>query len=127
MKVLLVFFLFLSFVLTSCTGSVKDEVKEFIPGTYIRAAEHEFGAEHDTLVFTLQNASANEYKVERRWLYARVLDGKPLTPEYKQTSEAAVYNTDTKMLQETQTAETYSFDPTQKAVFAGTTKYQKLK
>jgi len=114
-------------VFLSCTSVVKDEVKDFIPGTYIRASEHEFGAEHDTLVITLQNAAANEFKIERRWKYERVLDGKPIQPEYKNSSTSGIYNAETKMLQETETAETYSFDPGQKALFAGSTKYQKLK
>lgn len=127
MKILIAALFIYCLLIIGCTGTAKDETKEFIPGTYIRSAEHEFGAEHDTIVFTLQIPSANEFKIERRWKYARVLDGKPIEPEYKQTSVSAVYNAETKLLQETQTAETYTFDPKQKAMFAGTTKYQKLK
>lgn len=114
-------------VFFSCNTTVKDEVKDFIPGTYVRASEHEFGVEHDTLLITLQNPTANEYKIVRRWKYDRVLDGKPVAPEYKNTNTTGIYNGETKMLQETETAETYSFDPKQNALFAGSTKYQKLK
>lgn len=122
------FSLLLIAVITGCgTGSVNDELKAFIPGTYIRAAEHEFGAEHDTILIELQNKAANEYKLTRRWKYERVLDGKPIEPEYKSTQTSGIYNVETKMLQETETGETYSFDIKQKAMFAGSTKYSKLK
>ncbi|RTL60099.1 MAG: hypothetical protein EKK37_04450 [Sphingobacteriales bacterium] len=127
MKTLTFLLLASAIILWACNSFGKDEVKDFIPGTYIRSSEHEFGAEHDTLIISVQNAGANEYKIERRFRYDRVLDGKPIEPEYKQTINSAIYNAETKMLQESSTLETYSFDTKQKFLFAGTTKYQKLK
>lgn len=120
-------FLLVAFILNACSSNENNAIKEFIPGTYIRSAEHEFGAEHDTVIISLQNNAANEYKLVRKWKYERVLDGKRLEPEYKNTSTSAIFNTDSKLLQETETADTYSFAPAQKAMFAGTTKYVKLK
>lgn len=104
----------------------KDEVKEFIPGTYIRLSLHEFGTEYDTLLITLQNKSANEYRIIRKWKYERVVDGKRIEPEYKRTITSGVYNSTHKLLQENETGDIYSFDIKQKTLFNGPIKYQKL-
>lgn len=113
---------------TGCNnGSSVDEMKASLPGTYIRASQHEYGKEFDTLVVSLQNEAANEFKLNRRWRYERVLDGKAIEPEYKNTTTAAVYDEATKQLKETETGDTYSFDPASKTLFAGSTKYEKLK
>ena len=123
---------FISFLLSlaafySCTSVTKDEIKESIPGTYIRNAQHEYGSEQDTVIITVLNAASNEYKITRRWKYERVMDGKAIEPEYKVTDNTGVYSSETKMLQESSTLETYSFDPKQNLMFSGDIKYQKLK
>jgi hypothetical protein len=102
----------------------RDEVLEFIPGTYIRFSKHEFGTEYDTLVITLQNE--DEYRILRKWKYERVLDGERIEPEYKRTVTSGVYNSTHKLLQETETGDMYSFDIKQKILFNGPVKYQKL-
>lgn len=127
MKTLNVLLFVSTIALWACNSIVKDEVKDFIPGTYFRSSQHEYGTEHDTVVITLQNQSANEYKIERRWKYERMLDGKPVEPEYKQTTNSGIYNPENKILHESSTLEKYTFDPRQKAMFSGSTKYQKLK
>ncbi|MBK8310918.1 MAG: hypothetical protein IPL04_08545 [Chitinophagaceae bacterium] len=128
MKALFLTYVSVALLLTACnSNSESDTVKDFIPGTYIRSSQHEYGTENDTVVISLQNKSASEYKVERRWKYGRMLDGKPIEPEYKLTTTSAIYNKDSKLLQETETGDTYSFDTKEKSMFAGTTKYQKIK
>jgi hypothetical protein len=115
-------------IASSCSNETSaDEVKVAIPGTYIRASQHEYGNEFDTLVVSLQNEAANEFKINRRWQYERVLDGKAIEPEYKSTTTTAVYDEAAKQLKETETGDTYSFDPATKSLFAGSTKYEKLK
>lgn len=115
-------------IASSCTnGTSADEIKVAIPGTYIRASQHEHGKEFDTLVVSLQNEAANEYNLNRRWRYERVLDGKAIQPEYKNTTTTAVYDEAAKLLKETETGDTYSFDPASKTLLAGSTKYEKLK
>lgn len=104
----------------------KDEVQEFIPGTYGRFSKHEFGAEHDTLVITIQNQSANEYRIVRKWKYERLLDGKKIKPEYKKITTSGIYNCTHQLLQEKETGDFYSFDVKKKLLFNGPTKYQKL-
>ena len=128
MKTLRLLPAFLLSLLSSCSSpSASDNVKDFIPGTYIRFGQQEYGTEWDTLVISIQNPSANEYKVQRAWKYARVLDGKAIEPEYKNKSTSAIYDSKAKVLNEKETGNSYSFKPDEKAVFAGTTKYLKLK
>lgn len=128
MKPSVALYLLLPMLLLGCaTSTSKDEIKEAIPGTYIRASQHEFGTEHDTVVISLQNEAANEYSLTRKWKYERVLDGKAIEPEYKNTTTTAIYDANGKLLKETQTGDTYTFDAKQGTLFAGSTKYQKLK
>lgn len=114
-------------LLLSCSTAESDAIKEFIPGTYIRSAQTEFGKAYDTLVITLQNKSANEYKIQRRWKYERVLDGKHLEPEYKVTETSGLYDGEKKLLQETETLEFFSFDTKNKLMFNGANKFTKIK
>ncbi len=126
MKIIFVLHIAMLLVLTSCHSIMKDEVKEFMPGTYIRFSQLEFGKEYDTLIITLQNQSSNEYRIVRKWKYERVLDGSAIEPEYKRSVTSGVYNSVHKLLQETETGDLYSFDAKRKLLFNGPVKYQKL-
>jgi len=109
------------------TLSENDAIQEYIPGTYIRYSQHEFGNEHDTMVITLQNKISREYKLVRKWKYERKLDGKDIEPEYKSFATSAIYDEKNRLLQEVQTGGSYTFDTRQNVLFAGTTKYLKVK
>lgn len=127
MKMLLFIHLIILLLVYSCDNSyTRDEVSAFIPGTYIRSAVHEFGSEYDTVVITLQNEQAREYRITRRWKYERVLDGQSLEPEYKRQITTAIYNSSRKVLREMETGDQYSFDPKEQVLFIGSTKYKKL-
>lgn len=103
-----------------------DRVKVFIPGTYIRFSKNEFGNEYDTLIISLQNSSAGEYKIVRKWKYERQANGETIDPEYKIKITAAIYDSKHKLLQEMSTGRIYSVDVSSKCVFNGPVKYQKL-
>lgn len=115
------------FLLAGCSSSESDAIKEFIPGTYIRASQNEFGKEYDTLVISLQNKSAGEYGILRKWRYDRVLDGKPIEPKYKQEKSSGLHNPEKKFLQETETLELFTFDIEKKILFNGTNQFTKIK
>lgn len=117
----------LSFLLYGCgLMQRKDEIRDFLPGTYTRFSQHEYGYEYDTLTITLQNKAAGEYKILRQWKYERLLDGKLIEPEYKQVTTSGIYNEDRRLLRETETGDFLSFDVKDKVLFNGPTKYQKL-
>jgi hypothetical protein len=127
MKPLVFVSIITAFFLAGCTSAESDGVKEFIPGIYIRFSQTEFGKEYDTLNITLQNKVANEYKIQRRWKYDRVLDGKPIEPEYKVTETSGLYDGQKKTLQETETLEFFTFDVENKLLFNGANKFTKIK
>jgi hypothetical protein len=101
----------------------KDRLE--IPGTYIRFSQHEYGTEYDTLIITLQNSSANEFRIMRKWKYERVLDDEKIEPEYKRTISSGIYYEEHKILREVETGDVYSFDFRAKILFNGPIKYQK--
>jgi hypothetical protein len=110
--------------IAACNGSAKDEVKIFIPGTYSRISEHEFGKEYDTLVIS---EIGGQFQVQRKWKYERILDGVVQEPEYKQETTTAVYDDKHHLLSENETGNTISFDQKENVLFIGSTKYKKLK
>lgn len=114
-------------VLVGCSlVSADDKTKAFIPGTYIRFSNNEFGKEYDTLIISFQNSSADEYKIIRKWKYEREADGNKMEPEYKRKVTTAIYDPLHKLLEETATGKIYSIDPIAKCLFNGPAKYQKL-
>ena len=111
----------------SCGRSEEDAIRNFMPGIYTRFTQHEYGTVHDTVVINLLNRNGEIYEVATKWRYARVLDGKPIEPEYKKQVYAAIYSEKNKVLQVIETGEIYSFDPDKKVLYASSTKYQKIK
>lgn len=126
MKNVTIFVLLLVFIASSC-GTAKDDVAEFIPGTYVREGTNEFGKEYDTIVISIQNKDAKQYKIVNKWLFARQVDGEANEPEYKVKETSGIYNAETKLLEEAETLDHYSFDVKEKVLFDGTNKYQKIK
>lgn len=119
--------LFATVFISGCSNSGKDEIIEFIPGTYVRAGQNEFGKEFDTLVISVQNPAAKEYKIQNRWHYIRQVEGEINVPEYKVKETSGIYNTETKLLEEAETLDHYSFDIKEKVLFNGTNKFKKIK
>jgi hypothetical protein len=114
--------------LYGCRSFLKEEsIQSFIPGTFIRFSQHEFGTEYDTLVISVQNESAKQYRIQRRWKYERILDGNKIEPEYRKELSSGVYDEKDKMLRILETAEAFSFDPKKKVLYAGTTEDKKIK
>lgn len=103
-----------------------DRVKVFIPGTYIRFSKNEFGNEYDTLIISLQNSSAGEYKIVRKWKYERAVDENKTEPEYHIKTTTAIYDPAHQLLEENGTGKMYSIDVKANCLFNGSNKYQKL-
>lgn len=103
-----------------------DKTRNFIPGTYIRFSTTEFGKEYDTLVISLQNPSADEYKVIRKWKYERMTDATTMEPEYRKKVTTVIYDPEHKLLREPGSGKVYSIDIQKKCLFNGPNKFQKL-
>lgn len=118
--------LFLIILLGCRLFNAADHTEVFIPGTYIRFSSHEFGKEYDTLMITLQNESAHEFKILRKWKYERVLDGKIMEPDYQRVTTTGIYYSADKVMQDPESGNLYSFDAKEKLLFNGDIKYKKL-
>lgn len=118
----------LSLLIAGCgTNNETGEIMNFIPGTYVRQSDGEFGKSYDTLVISLQSKAASQYKIIRHWRYNRVLDGKQIEPEYKITETSAVFDASAKALQESETLELLTFDTKKKLLFNGPNQFIKIK
>jgi hypothetical protein len=124
MKTLIPIYSILCSLFITCKGIIKNDVQDFIPGTYVRFSEHEFGKEYDTLVIS---ELKDQYTITRKWKYERILDSVAQEPEYKQKITTASYEGEHKLLHENETGNILSFDPGEKVLFIGPTKYRKLK
>lgn len=110
-----------------CSNNESDEILTFIPGVYARESAGEFGKSYDTLVITMQNKTASQFKIVRRWRYDRVLDGKAIEPEYKITETSGVFDATSKSLQESKTLEAFTFDVKKKLLYEGANQFIKIK
>lgn len=124
---IIIYQLFIFIVFFSCQSVIKqDSVEDFIPGTYIRNSQTEYGKIYDTIIVSIQNANTSPYKIEMRWRYDRVLDGKP-DPEYKKEATTGIYDGKTKRMQDQHTCNYYSFDADKSLLFIGTNQYNKVR
>src|SRR5215210_9426979 len=105
-----------------CKSSMYEAVQG-LPGTYVRAGQHEFGKEYDTLTVSLVNEAAGQYCITRNWQYERVLDGKTLNPEYKSTTATAFYDENTRALKDERAGRLYVLDTDGQTLVAGSNKY----
>lgn len=113
-------------IISGCNSSGKDEIIEFIPGTYVRTGQNEFGKEFDTLIITIQNPATKEFKIQNRWHYTRQVEGEANVPEYKVKETSGIYDAEKKLLEEAETLNHFSFDVKEKVLFDGTNKFKKI-
>ena len=111
----------------SCSNSASDTVRDFIPGTYIRYSQHEFGRAWDTLEISRLSETGNNYSIQRRWAYERKLNGVTQPLDYKIEDDAALFDKEKGVLTDTRSGQILSFAPEKKELYAGATAYQKIK
>jgi hypothetical protein len=106
--------------LASCT---KDEVRDFMPGTYVNSAGGEFSIASDTLKVEL--AEGNNYIIHRRTGYNLISDKKVGPREYETQQWSCAYNTATKTLTELSKGKIITFYPDSGSLKVGRRIYQK--
>jgi len=108
--------------LAGCTG---DQIKDFMPGTYVNSAGGEFGIASDTLKVEL--VEGNSYQVLRSTGYNLIRDGKVGQREYGTELWSCAYSAATRTLTELKRGKIISFFPEQKALAVGKRVYKKIK
>ncbi len=111
----------LSSALASCAG---DQVRDFMPGTYVNSAGGEFSIASDTLKVEL--IEGNNYVIHRRTGYNLITDGKIGLREYETEQWSCAYSKATKTLTESKRSKIISFFPEKQALQIGRRLYQKI-
>lgn len=116
-----------------CSSIVhKDEVQEFIPGTYISAFTdsvftNTYTIGFDTLRIAKQTTSGSKtFQVERSLKYTRTVDGKEQPTEAKHETWTASYQPADKTLNVTTTGGTIAFDVKKAMAKIGSKEYKKI-
>ena len=113
-------------LLLACESSKSDEIRIFIPGTYTRFSDHEMRKEYDTIKIKVISETGNNYSMIRSSSFQRKLDGKEFPWEYTKEEWTAVYDENSRVLNETRKGKIISFVPEKSILLVGTTEYKKL-
>ena len=113
---------FLFLVLCSCMGIVgRDEVKAFMPGTYVRAFDNEFYKGMDTL--EIEPLSENSYQMRNHGSYQKQGDE---VMKHEEEVWTGIYKSEDHLLYETRYGKVISFDPKNKVLYVGSSLYRKI-
>lgn len=106
--------------------SSSNNIKSFIPGTYIKSINTEYSNGMDTLIVEMISDAGNNYRIKRHSGYQRIRDGKILARETKSEEWIAIYSENEKVLHEIKYGKIISFDPTNSGLYVGSARYTKL-
>ncbi|MGK6353169.1 hypothetical protein [Parapedobacter sp. DT-150] len=113
-------------MLAACnTGA--DRTRDFIPGTYTDHAEGEYSVAYDTLIIQPLDGKTATYRIYRKTGYRRIESGRLLPPERKTEEWTAVYNPETKSMQETRRGRTITIYPDAGRILVERREYVKLR
>lgn len=121
--------LFSVLLLLSCNPfRSRDEVKEFIPGTYVTEWRNEFTQSKDTIAISAPTARGSDgYRIIKRSFYQQTIDGKELKPQFKVQNWTGLYNPEVKTLVIDKSGRVLLFNPNKNELVEGSTPYNKIK
>lgn len=102
----------------------RDQVRSFIPGTYVNHAGSEFSKASDTLV--IEAGSNNRYLIQRKTGFNRIRGGQIGKREYETEVWTAVYDEQAKILKETRRGKELVFDASAGILRIGSRVYKKI-
>ena len=103
-----------------------DKLRGFIPGTYVDSDSGEYSVAHDTLIIELSEEDSNNYLIHRKTGFRRINDGKPGKYQHETEEWVAVYDPNTKVLNEISTGKTITFYPETHRLRLVKREYQKI-
>jgi len=116
----------LSLTLGGCINSASDNIREFIPGMYIRKVHNEFTDGWDTLVIKEQDRDAGVYLIDKMESYQKHIDGQTFSPKYETEQWTAVYDERLHQLLVQNKERTILFDPAENELMSNRTVYDKV-
>jgi hypothetical protein len=109
----------------ACTNK-QQQLKDFIPGTYVNHAQSEYSVADDTLIIKADALTENSYQVTRKTGFSRVRNGQLQPAEHKAKVFTAVWDDGKQTLQITQNGIMLLFQPGGHQLMVQNSKYRKL-
>ena len=113
-------------LLSGCALS-GDNIKDFIPGIYVKQFQQQYASGNDTLVITIQDETTNSYNIERHLGYIPVHDGKVLNLQNETAVWYGIYNKDDRQLIVRPGGKMISFSLEKQCLYIGNSIYKKVK
>ena len=105
----------------------KQQVRDFIPGTYVNQAQSQYSIASDTLLLIRDEHSDNLYQIVRGTGFQRIKEGKLQPKEYKVKTLSGIWDEAKQTLQVTQDGSILVFQPDAQTLTVGSAIYHKLK
>jgi hypothetical protein len=105
----------------------KQQVRDFIPGTYVNQAQSQYSIASDTLLLIRDEHSDNLYQIVRGTGFQRIKEGKLQPKEYKVKTLSGIWDEAKQTLQVTQDGSLLVFQPDAQTLTVGSAIYHKLK
>ena len=105
----------------------ETNTRAFIPGTYVNHAEGEYSIAYDTLIIQLMSEENGTYRIYRKTAYQRIDNSKLMEVQHENEQWTALYNDQTKFMQETKKGKIITFYPNANRLLVGNREYQKVK
>ncbi|WP_153800881.1 hypothetical protein [Foetidibacter luteolus] len=112
-------------VIGACRQSGKEQLKEFIPGNYIRAISHEFAIGSDTLIVSRMEDQENTFRLIKNAGFRQRRDGILLPLRHTTDTWVAVLDPETGLLHETRRGKVIYFNRQERCLLVGSSKYFK--
>lgn len=93
---------------SACQNATQSE-QNFIPGTYVKSGQTEYGNAKDTLV--IKHLDGPNYQINFRTTYQAIHEGKPLPVHHKSDTLEATWDSQKEQLIETVSGRVYTFQP----------------
>jgi hypothetical protein len=110
-------------VVSACTT---NKIEDYIPGTYVDSASSEYSIAFDTLIIEPAEIESQNYIIHRKTGFRRIENGKLGKYQFKAEEWVAVFDPDTKVLNEITTGKTITFYPQTKRLRVVRREYQKI-
>ncbi|MGN6212062.1 hypothetical protein [Parafilimonas sp.] len=114
------------FLLSGCALS-DGNIKDFIPGMYVKEFQQQYASGNDTLVITIVDETTNSYNIERHLSYIPVHDGKVLNRQNETTTWYGIYSKNNKQMIVQPNGKIISFSPEKNCLYIGNSTYKKVK
>ena len=126
MKIKIILIAITSALLMACKGGGATDTRSFIPGTYVNYAEGEYSIAYDTLIIQPMSEQNSSYRIYRKTAYQRRESGKLMKLPRENEQWTALYNDQTKSMQENKYGKVITIYPDANRILVGNREYTKL-